>query len=339
MRLASERRTIEARIERLRRKAASAADPSNLMREIRDSEANLPVVPPVFRIHVDDCTPERLASLMVEQGGRIAVFSDEGGVFELLAGRYSKGIPNLDLWLKGHSVSQVRVDRADPRRPPILLDRPHLTVGISPQPDVLQSLRDQPGFRGRGLLARFLYGLPKSPLGYRKLEPCAIPSEIERQYRAGVRRLLDYAPRDAVQLRLCPSAYQEWKDFQRAVEVQFRDGGMLDGLKDWGSKLPGAALRLAGVFHLVEQIGHASISTEVSHETVTRAIEFATSLISHARAVFALMERDPIIEHAQKLVSWIIQRSGGRIYRPGLLSGASSSFQAGGRNVADSATS
>ncbi len=124
MRLASERRTIEARIERLRRKAASAADPSNLMREIRDSEANLPVVPPVFRIHVDDCTPERLASLMVEQGGRMQVFSDEGGVFELLAGRYSKGIPNLDLWLKGHSVSQVRVDRADPRRPPILLDRP-----------------------------------------------------------------------------------------------------------------------------------------------------------------------------------------------------------------------
>ena len=87
-RLASERRTIEARIERLRRKAASANDPSSHMREIRDLEEKLPVVPPVFRIHTDDCTPERLASLMAEQRGRIAVFSDEGGVFDLLAGRY-----------------------------------------------------------------------------------------------------------------------------------------------------------------------------------------------------------------------------------------------------------
>ena len=307
-RLASERRTSEARIEKLRTKAASAADPSLLVREIQDLEANLPVVPSVFRAHADDCTPERLASLMAEQGGRIAVFSDEGGVFDLLSGRYSKGVPNLDLWLKGHAVSPVRVDRADPRRAPILLDRPHLTVGISPQPDVLESLRDKPGFRGRGLLARFLYGLPKSPLGYRKLEPRAVPREVAQQYRDGIRRLLEYAPKDAIQLRLSQAAYREWKEFQRAIEVQFRDGGMLEGLKDWGSKLPGAALRLAGVFHFVEQIGRVSIGAEISLETVARALELAACLISHARAVFALMERDPNIEHAQKLLSWIVRR-------------------------------
>src|SRR5207253_1149882 len=161
--LASEKRTAELRIESLRKKAASAADSTALAREIHELEVNLPVVPPLPRLYVDDCTPERLASLMAEQGGRMAVFSDEGGVFDILSGRYSKGVPNLDLWLKGHSVSPVRVDRADRARPPILLDRPRLTVGISPQPDVLASLRDKPGFRGRGLLARFLYGLPKSP--------------------------------------------------------------------------------------------------------------------------------------------------------------------------------
>ncbi len=307
-RLASERRTTEARIERLRKKAASAPDPSLPAREIQELEANLPVVPPVFRIHADDCTPERLASLMAEQGDRMAVFSDEGGVFDLLSGRYSKGVPNIDLWLKGHSVSPVRVDRADPNRAPILMDRPHLTVGISPQPDVLESLRDKPGFRGRGLLARFLYGLPKSPLGHRKLEPRAIPDEVERQYRIGVRQLLEFAPKDAIQLQLTQSAYREWKEFQRAIEVQFRDGGMLEDLKDWGSKLPGAALRLAGVFHLVEQIGSIPIDTEVSLDTVVKAIELATCLISHARAVFALMERDPNLESAQKLVSWIVRK-------------------------------
>src|SRR5204862_4537998 len=106
-------------------------------------------------------TPEALATLMADHRGLMAVFSDEGGIFDLLAGRYSKGVPNLDLWLKGHAGSSVRVDRADRTRPPIMIDRPHLTVGISPQPSVLASLGNKPGFRERGLLARFLFAVPE----------------------------------------------------------------------------------------------------------------------------------------------------------------------------------
>jgi hypothetical protein len=306
--LASERRTGEARIERLRKKAAAANDPAALVSEIHEFEAKLPSVPPLPRLYADDCTPERLASLMAEQGGRIAVFSDEGGVFDLIAGRYSKGVPNLDLWLKGHSVSPVRVDRADRARPPILLDRPHLTVGISPQPDVLESLQDKPGFRGRGLLARFLYGLPKSPLGYRTLQPRAIPGEVERRYYGGIHQLLQFAPEKAIEMTLSLAAYDEWKAFQRVIELQFREGGALHGLRDWGSKLPGAALRLAGIFHATEQVGHASFDPEIPLSTMARALDFASCLMSHAQAVFALMERDPSIENAQKLIAWIVRQ-------------------------------
>jgi hypothetical protein len=304
-RLESEKRTTEARIAYLRTKAAKSTDPRAARTEIRELEETLPIVPPIYRVHVDDCTPEGLASLMAEQGGRIAVFSDEGGIFELIAGRYSKGAPNLDLWLKGHSVSPMRVDRADPHRAPILLDRPHLTVGISPQPDVLESLRDKPGFRGRGLLARFLYALPQSPLGYRTLEPCPIPGDLTQRYRTCLRKLLELKLQEVMRLKLSGAAYSEWKEFQRAIEIQFRDGGKLEGLKDWGSKLPGAALRIAGIFHFVAQIEHDSISLEVTLDTMRRAVELATCLISHARAVFALMERDPNIEDAQKLIVWI----------------------------------
>jgi putative DNA primase/helicase len=108
-------------------------------------------------------------------------------------------------------------------------------------------------------------------------------------------------------LRLDPSAYQEWKEFQRRIELQFRDGGQLQGLKDWGTKLPGAALRVAGGFHFVEHSQSGDFDAEVCESTMTRAIEFAVSLISHARAVFALMERDPAIEGAQKLLAWIVR--------------------------------
>jgi putative DNA primase/helicase len=246
---------------------------------------------------------------MAEQNERMAVFSDEGGIFETLAGRYNKGVPNLDLWLKGHSVSPVRVDRADATRPPILLNRPHLTVGISPQPDVLEALRDKPGFRGRGLLARFLYALPRSPLGDRALEVHPVPSDVLDEYRAGIRELLELKLGAAIRLGLSRPAYSEWKEFQRAIEVDLRDGGRLDGLKDWGSKLPGACLRLAGIFHAVE-IGKAlADNLEISHNTVLRALDLGACLTSHARAVFDLMERDPNAEHAEKLVMWMIREN------------------------------
>jgi Protein of unknown function (DUF3987)/Bifunctional DNA primase/polymerase, N-terminal/Primase C terminal 1 (PriCT-1) len=305
MRLASERRTIEARIENRRKKAASAVDPSALMREIRELEESLPLVPASPRLYTEDCTPERLASLMAEQGGRMAVFSDEGGVFDIIGGRYSQGIPNLDLWLKGHSVSSVRVDRSDRMRPPILINRPHLTVGISPQPEVLESLRDKPGFRGRGLLARLLYGLPTSPLGYRTLEARAIPIDVASRYRNGIRRLLTFTPENEICLRLGGPAYAEWKAFQRSVEIQFREGGKLQDLRDWGSKLPGAALRLAGIFHFVEHLDRVSAFGEIALSTMILALELAACLVSHARAVFALMERDANVENAEKLVGWI----------------------------------
>ncbi len=222
----SERRTIEARIDRLRKKAANAVDPSAMIQELHELDTALPEVPPSPRLFSDDITPERLASLMQEQGGKMAVFSDEGGVFDMLAGRYSKGVPNLDLWLKGPSVSPVRVDRQDRNRPPIIIDRPHLTVGISPQPDVLESLRDKPGFRGRGLLARFLYGLPQSRLGYRTLAPNPILPDVESRYRLGIEQLINYRPESVLRLRFSDPAYANGRIFNARLSLNFAMAGL-----------------------------------------------------------------------------------------------------------------
>ena len=65
-------------------------------------------VPATPRLLVDDITPEALAIRLTSQG-RAALFSDEGGVFEMAAGRYSK-TANLDVYLKGQAGSSLRVD-------------------------------------------------------------------------------------------------------------------------------------------------------------------------------------------------------------------------------------
>jgi hypothetical protein len=64
------------------------------------------------RLVADDITPEAAASLLAEQGGRLAVLSAEGGIFATMAGRYSCGVPSLEVFLKGHAGDLLRVDCA-----------------------------------------------------------------------------------------------------------------------------------------------------------------------------------------------------------------------------------
>jgi hypothetical protein len=104
-RAASERKTQEARIEELRRKAAKTPNNTDLIAQVAEMELSLPHVPNAQRLWTQDVTPERLGALMAEQNERIALFSDEGGIFDVLAGRYSKGIPNLDLFLQAHGIN------------------------------------------------------------------------------------------------------------------------------------------------------------------------------------------------------------------------------------------
>jgi hypothetical protein len=307
-RITSERKTREARIESLRKKAAKALDFEPLLAEIVKQEALLPQVPISPRLWTQDVTPEHLGTLMVEQDERIALVSDEGGIFEVLAGRYSRGVPNLDLFLQAHAGASVRVDRGS--RPPVKLNNPALTVALAPQPDVLESLSDKPGFRGRGLIARILYALPASPLGFRKLEPVPCPPAVERAYGEGITRLLKLRPPtdeaglwQPWRLRFSPQAYVAWKAFQRLVEILMREGEKLYYLKDWSSKLPGAAARVAGVFHCVSE--DPSGSAVISRSTMESALTLVTLLMDHALAVFNLMERDKLSEDAQKILDWI----------------------------------
>ncbi len=123
-------------------------------------------MPRLPQLIADDCTPERLATLLSEQGGRMAVMSPEGDVFDIIAGRYShdRG-PNLGVYLKGHSGDDLRVERSS--REGEHVPSPAITMALTVQPLILQGLSARPGFHGRGLLGRFLYSRPNSLLGSR----------------------------------------------------------------------------------------------------------------------------------------------------------------------------
>lgn len=77
---------------------------AKLIKEIASLEANLPVIPIVPQVLAQDVTTERLGTLMSLNDERMAVMSDEGGIFETMGGRYSGGVPNIDLYLQGHGL-------------------------------------------------------------------------------------------------------------------------------------------------------------------------------------------------------------------------------------------
>ncbi len=104
---------------------------------------------------------------MAANGEAMSVLSDEGGIFDILSGLYSDGKANIDLFLQAHAGSPVRVDRKS--GPPVFMERPVLSMGLTVQPQVIKSICGNKTFRGRGLLGRFLYAIPKSNIGSRAI--------------------------------------------------------------------------------------------------------------------------------------------------------------------------
>ena len=270
------------------------------------SQGGVPVLP---RLLADDATPEALASLLAEQRGRIAVLSAEASVFGLMAGRYSAGGgPNLDVYLKGHSGDNLRVDRKG--RVPEFIHRPALTFGLAIQPVVLREIADMQGFRGKGLLARFLYSLPESTLGRRIVDPPSLSDGIRERYRRNVRALLTLTDPEAWEsphvLSLSSLAEEGFLFFQEWVEPQLGEFGELGTIADWGGKIVGAVARIAGVLHLANHAGEKEPwSTPIQAETLIRATEIGKYLIAHGRAAFARMGSNPAIEDARYVWRWI----------------------------------
>lgn len=134
------RRLFERRIDKLEKEAANSNDPAKreaLLGEITSLHAEMPslLLPP--KLWTGDITPERLQGLLVDHGERMAVFSDEGGIFENMSGLYNDGRVNLDVFLKGHAGSAVRVDRQDRTAS---LDAPALSFGLAIQPSILADM-------------------------------------------------------------------------------------------------------------------------------------------------------------------------------------------------------
>ncbi|MEC4014942.1 YfjI family protein [Streptomyces sp. H27-D2] len=247
-------------------------------------------VPARPRLLADDATPEVIASLLAEQGGKLSVMSAEGGIFDIIAGRYS-GTPNMEVFLRGQAGDRLRVDRRGREE---FIEAPALTMGLTVQPSVLEDIGRIKGAGDRGLLARFFYSLPVSLVGHRKILPDTIPDTVADTYEESVTALtLSLAGwTDPAVLQLSPDAGATLVAYEERQEPRLRErGGDLGHVRNWASKLGGATCRLAGLLHLSTHPdnGHTQ---PISADTMRAAVKLSDYFTGHALTVFELMGAD-----------------------------------------------
>ncbi len=291
--------SIEGELKRA--KALDSPDP----RQLVDLRAKLftaqeqPTATP--KLTVGDATPEALAKLIADNGGRIAIHSTEGGVFGLMTGRYSDRT-NLDVYLQGWSgdrLDTVRVGREANEAPEAIL-----TMVLTVQPSVIRALADTPELAGRGLTARFMYAVPPDVLGHRDLafRPATNSGSDDRYHDQMMtigRRMLSWE-RPAT-LHLSDPAAQHYSDWRQALERRRLPDGDLRPMAEWTGKLESSVLRLAVLLHVAH--GHPH-DAPVEMATITQAISVGEYWLTHAAHVHDLWGSSPDIAMARKILDW-----------------------------------
>jgi replicative DNA helicase len=302
----------QAKLESLRRNLAKdpkGKDNEKLEAEIEELALQLELLgePVAPQLICDDVTPEALATILHQQGGAVALLSAEGGLFDQLAGRYTDGLVNLDVFLKGHSGDMLRINRRDRNE---IIPNPRLTMALAVQPAVLRAAAQKPEFRQRGLLARFLYAMPTSNLGFRQIAAQGASLRSREAYGEAVVKLKS-SPKMAF-LELSEEAGQILEAWEVEIEKTIRPDGSHADISDWIGKLAGQTVRLAGLIHLADNVDQLNPwPLLIPGDVMERAVRFAQYFQAAAQEVFVEMKRSRHIEDCRAIATWAKRRPEG----------------------------
>ncbi len=279
----SHRRQLDSTLKRLEKAAANGDQAARHEAETVAAELAISPEPALPRLVCDDSTVEKLAMMLSVHGGRMASMSAEGTVFDLMAGQYSKkGECQFGVYLMGHAGDDLIIDRVC--RESVTVHRPALTCAYAIQPAVISGIAGDAAFRGRGLLARFFYAAPRSWIGSREIGATPMTTSTTDVYREIIRTLSTLE--GATTLRLTDQAASDLLSWEREIERMLADGGEMESIRDWGTKLAGATLRMAAAIHCVRHRGPVG---KIDPDTLGSAIRIARYAIPHALHVLGQM--------------------------------------------------
>lgn len=251
------------------------------------------------RLFTEDASLEKVEQMAAQNGERIAILSDESTPLDNMKGRYSNSVPHFTWLLKAYTGSPSRVDRMG--REGTAQDNPRATVVLTMQPSNIQHLPQE--MHDKGLVARFLWSMPEVRLGHMEYDVPPVPPVLELQYNRLIGGLL--ARRDAARTILERSAEAErvFRDYLLLTQRELREGGRLVNAVAWANKRVTAALRLAGLFHLVSGEGD-----EISGDAMERGVQLMEFYTEQAFVVFDYQNGTQDTSQAREVCEWFKSR-------------------------------
>ncbi|WP_019885886.1 DUF3987 domain-containing protein [Streptomyces purpureus] len=270
---------------------------------------------------MEDTTFEPLICQLGKHGGRMALVSDEGGIFKMLGGMYAGTgqKSNDEILRKGYSGGSYTYDRkgTSGKGESVHIPVVKLSICILAQPGILRGMEAaNPNFRASGFLARILYALP-APLPHYVLDVPDIPVPVRDAYARTIHTLFErfwltnlpytftpadssqgwdavdggsiepHKPVDPVVLTLPDSMRDEFLKFNVDLRQRAKQSGNLHGIADWVGKLAGSTARVAAVLTLADN----PEATKLSPRAVRDAMAMTPYWTAHARHAFRLMSR------------------------------------------------
>jgi hypothetical protein len=313
--LEAQRRLLdEDRMKVIRRTLAGGkvkGDPQALRAELDRLTLEL-AKPPLRapRLVTSAPTQGALEQLLADNGERMAILGAEGGVFGIVAGRFSgngKAPPDMDILLGAWSGDAGDSDRVT--RPGTRLKAPALTIGLFVQPQVFREMSDIYGADEKGLTSRFLIALVESRAHTQEYFGRPMDRDRGEAWARQVRALLDglpAAPEERI-ITLPSEILAPAKAFHDEVTPMMADGGPLSlpSLRAFGSKLRGQLERLIGVLHVAEH-GVQAPDIPCTEDTAARAARLARYFLAHGMAARSEIAVDPVLLRAQRLVARLV---------------------------------
>lgn len=303
-------KAAEGRLAAAIKALSRSPNDTSLIKAHEDAVKNLSETPEprhAFRLVGDDTTPEALVAMMAHQGERLALFSSEGGMLKTVMGAQynAKGAANRDVLLKtysGESIAQDRKNSASAN-----LRRPALTLGLFVQPSVLNTLIRDTENSDLGLLSRFLLCNCPSRIGYRNVDLVDPDPMAVADFRKNIRDLLDLPmPEKPDIIPLAADALKTLNAFRQEIEDRMREDGDLYHFRDFGAKLPGQVVRIAGNLAIAESVmAYEGVPHEIPKPVMDNSIRLGRYYLAHAVQAIRDASLDRDAEDAKRVLAWI----------------------------------
>lgn len=253
---------------------------------------------------VNDATPEALVKYLASNDGCGAIITDEGGLFETLAGLYSKNQANTDLMLKawdGTVYSQIRVGRND-----CYIESPLLTFGILAQPVVIKKMMEKDAFIGNGFKERFIFYQPESKLGSRNSNPPDMTEEQKNCFSAIMSELFSLRESGrSIVLTLSEEVHTERQKLNEKVEMLFKKG-VGKKYPAFVSKLQEKIIRIAALYHLIDK---GINDTTIDIDDFRKACALGNIFLGHFHKIMSSNDASEEQKLEREVVSWILRQN------------------------------